>query len=318
MAEGQDETRQAVSAGQVLREARERQGLSVQDAADGLNLKPRVIQAIEEDRYDLLPPRTFVKGYLRAYAKLVGVKEYDVLAAFEHQQPEPEPDRVQPAVPAAEHNGAVGLLKWIVVAVALIVLAYVAYNTYVPRPDQPSSVGGLPPATQQPDAATGGPTGIQPPSEEAVEELAVTEAERAGEPSVPPPQEPVAAVAEQPASPSAEVTAEENVPPQAQAQDQQQPAPTVARPEPPAAATAGLVISVNGESWLEVQDANGVRRFASLVQGSRTIRVDGTPPFTLLVGNAADVEVRYEGQPVALQPYRRGRVARLTVPATPQ
>lgn len=316
MAEGQDETRPAVSAGQVLREARERQGLSVQDAADGLNLKPRVIQAIEEDRYDLLPPRTFVKGYLRAYAKLVGVKEYDVLAAFEHQQPEPEPDRVQPAVPAAEPNGAVGWLKWIVVAVALIILGYVAYNAYRPQPEQSGGLGGPPPAVQEPDVATDGPTDIQPPGEEAVEEPAVTASENAGEPSAPPAQEPAAPVPEQPVPPLPEVATEESVSPQVQTQEQS--APVAASPEQSATPTAGLVISVDGESWLEVQDANGVRRFASLVQGSRTIRVAGTPPFTLLVGNARDVEVRYEGRPVALQPYTRGRVARLTVPATPQ
>ena len=68
--------------GKLLRERREQQGLTQQDVAASLNLRVAAIEALEAERFDLLPPRTFVRGYLRAYAKLVGLAEAEVLAAF--------------------------------------------------------------------------------------------------------------------------------------------------------------------------------------------------------------------------------------------
>ncbi|RFA30547.1 hypothetical protein CAI21_05745 [Alkalilimnicola ehrlichii] len=82
--------------GRLLREAREGKQLSLHAVADALHLRVAVVQALEGDRYDELPPATFSKGYLKAYAKLVEVPEADVLAAFERiHAPEPEFDAVQ-------------------------------------------------------------------------------------------------------------------------------------------------------------------------------------------------------------------------------
>ncbi len=67
------------SVGVILAEARAARDLTQDDVADQLNLSSRVIAAIESDDYAQLPGATFVRGYIRAYAKLVGVDEKSVL-----------------------------------------------------------------------------------------------------------------------------------------------------------------------------------------------------------------------------------------------
>lgn len=67
------------SVGMILAEARAARDLTQDDVADQLNLSSRVIAAIESDDYAQLPGATFVRGYIRAYAKLVGVDEKSVL-----------------------------------------------------------------------------------------------------------------------------------------------------------------------------------------------------------------------------------------------
>ena len=59
------------SAGENLRSAREKYGLTLDDVAAELRLSAYQIRALEEDRYDDLPGETYVRGYLRAYSRLV-------------------------------------------------------------------------------------------------------------------------------------------------------------------------------------------------------------------------------------------------------
>ena len=282
-----------ISAGRQLQAARERMGLSVREAADGLNLSVAIIEALEADRYEALPPRTFVKGYLRAYAKLVGVKEYDVLAAYEQQQPEP----VAEAIPAAlastpKSRGGLGRLKWLVVLVAIVLLGYAGYTAYLMRTspgDQPAAAA--PAEESQPEPAE--------QQETAEAESAAAETPAAAEP------EPVA---EEPETVASEPEPVEVV---------EAPVEAAAVELSPPAADSLLVLEVSGESWIEVEDAAGRRPVAALVQGPQTVRIDGSAPFRLVIGNAEAVQVRYDGEPVSLERHtRRSGVARLTVPLT--
>lgn len=68
------------SAGMILSSARNRLGWDIADVAANLNLRVSVIQALEADDYANLPGPTFVRGYQRSYARLLGVDERQVLA----------------------------------------------------------------------------------------------------------------------------------------------------------------------------------------------------------------------------------------------
>ncbi|MGL5947738.1 MAG: RodZ domain-containing protein, partial [Aeromonas sp.] len=68
--------------GQLLRQAREAQGLTMADIATRINLRPNLIEQIERDSYDAHLGHTFIRGYLRSYAKQVGIAEGVVLSAY--------------------------------------------------------------------------------------------------------------------------------------------------------------------------------------------------------------------------------------------
>jgi cytoskeleton protein RodZ len=69
--------------GQILKQARERANLSTQEIADKIKLKKTLIENIEQDNYDTNISLTFIRGYLKLYAKQVYVQEAEILEAFE-------------------------------------------------------------------------------------------------------------------------------------------------------------------------------------------------------------------------------------------
>jgi cytoskeleton protein RodZ len=98
------------------------------------------------------------------------------------------------------------------------------------------------------------------------------------------------------------------------------PAATAAAQPAPAtgdgAATAeqSLVLSFRDASWTEVRDRDGRVLLSRMNAGGTVQTLSGTPPLELVIGNAADVELVYRGQPVDLAPHTRQNVARLTLP----
>ena len=72
----------ALSAGQILRQAREQQNLTVAQVAQQLNLGKSLIDDLELDQVDAKLSSTFVRGYLRSYAKLLKIPAQQVLDAY--------------------------------------------------------------------------------------------------------------------------------------------------------------------------------------------------------------------------------------------
>ncbi|EDN65371.1 conserved hypothetical protein [Beggiatoa sp. PS] len=81
-----------LSPGMILHQAREQQKMSVKHIADRLYLDVHVIEALEADDYETLPPTIFVRGYLRNYAKLLEVPIKSIMVSFDKlQQPREVP-----------------------------------------------------------------------------------------------------------------------------------------------------------------------------------------------------------------------------------
>jgi cytoskeleton protein RodZ len=75
--------------GQRLRQAREARGLNVQDIAARLHLSASVVATIENGAFEQLPAATYARGYMRAYANLVGVNPDTLLAAYDQYATRP-------------------------------------------------------------------------------------------------------------------------------------------------------------------------------------------------------------------------------------
>lgn len=88
--------------GEVLRMERERQGRTLKEISDALNIKRQYLAALEEDRYDDIPGVVFVKGFIRNYGNCLGMDGGALVdtykASLTGRTPQPE---VRPPCPYA-------------------------------------------------------------------------------------------------------------------------------------------------------------------------------------------------------------------------
>lgn len=75
-------------------------------------------------------------------------------------------------------------------------------------------------------------------------------------------------------------------------------------------AGGGLLFQFEERSWLEVGDATRRMIFTGENQGGTRLRLTGTPPFDIVVGNATKVRLTYGGRAIDLAPHTRADVAR--------
>lgn len=251
--------------GSLLRSAREARSLTVFEVAQSLKFSPRQIEALEADDYAALPPgTTFLRGFVRGYAKLLKLDPEPLLAMLDARAPAAPPDVRAPqnmGVAATPVAGGRRSSRPLLIGSAVLaaLAAGLAIWQFAGQPEEQLAVAPAPAESTSADIA-----GVRPP-EVRVEAT-----------PVPPAAEP-AAGAPLPA-------------------DQHQ-----------------LVFSFQGKSWVEVKDASQRVVFsAENAPGTRQV-VSGKPPFQVVVGNAAQVEVQYDDRQVDLKPHTRAEVARLTI-----
>lgn len=296
--------------GEQLRAAREQQGLSVGDVARQLKLATRQVEAMERDDHAVLPGSVFVRGFLRNYARVVGLDgEALVRQAFGAAEPpsiaavaggaatsapaETVPLNVPVDSPSPGRRRA---FAWIV-AGAVVAAIGTAVAVALRRPAAPSSGE----AAVAPERAT-----------------VSTDPAPAVEASTPPPTgetsgSPAAASGDPPATAGGGVPAPEPS------------AVTVPHTEPASEAAAEGATAVTGtrgpevrlrfrdQSWVEIRDGEGQVIFSQLSSSGSERVVRGKPPLELVVGNAPGVSLVYRGKTVDLVPHTRTGVARLTL-----
>src|SRR5689334_4265794 len=82
------------SLGRYLRRERELRQISLEEIAQSTRIPLRMLQSIEEDQHDLLPGEVFTRGFLKSYAKSVGLAADDILARYGERR---SPEDVAPA-----------------------------------------------------------------------------------------------------------------------------------------------------------------------------------------------------------------------------
>lgn len=111
------------SLGSYLKAERELRGLSVAEVAQSTRIPARVLNQLEADERDLLPADVFVRGYLRAYARVLGAPEADLLSRFEGKDQREDLPTPLPAVYAAEPGRRFGIAIALVILLILFTLA---------------------------------------------------------------------------------------------------------------------------------------------------------------------------------------------------
>ncbi|GAA3910649.1 DUF4115 domain-containing protein [Halomonas cibimaris] len=285
------------SPGQLLRCERQRQALSLEEAANALHLRPAVVSGLEQDDYAEIPIATYRRGYLRTYARYLGMDETPVLDAYRARHGTPDSERVIKPVSVTRPPSKLGGLLF-----KLVTLLVIAGLIGVTVTWWQSRGGSAPPALE--DSATSpanAPTTTDtPPTTDAAGELPDPLPDDTPDPGAKAATDSASAAADAPertavAAPAAPTDAALTA--AARVADA---AASATREAESAADANTLALTFNQQSWTEIFDARDQRVFVGLQQPGTEARVEGQPPFRLTIGNATGVELRYQGKVVDL------------------
>jgi cytoskeleton protein RodZ len=320
------------SAGALLRAAREAAGITVDAIAQQLKLAPRQVQAIEDGDFPHLPGRTFVRGFIRNYARLLRLDPETVLEALPTAAATLGSPALQPTAPSigelpTADRGKSGWTRWAIpMTLVAIIAAAALYESMRPGTDVrrgmvaregPAADGrtaaknplpeiiGTP--LQKPLATVPAPAVSPAKRETSDRPIAVTEvaapSPRAAEPA-PAPQFAVAAT---------ESSAPVVLTPKDSAMTVASTVPVASAVSAPSPTDAPLTLAFRDYSWTEIKDRRGHVLLSRINSGGTTQGIAGSPPLDLVIGNAADVTLTWRGKRIDLAPHTRQNVARLTL-----
>lgn len=272
--------------GELLIAARERWNLSAADLARQMRLALRQVQALEQNRFDDLPGNTFIRGFIRNYARVVQTDPNAFLQAYERCRPRQQQPVIERNNEQIEFENK-ALPKWVWYLGALLLLALVSpLVIYLALHDDGAPIQPVKPAktvvSPAPQAARDAPL-VLPPPQAVLQNASPLPASgtQATLPSLPQnaQQSPIAGTKSATASPA--VNGE-----------------------------ASVALNFEGDAWVEIRDKSGKLVFSKLSRRGEAQAVQGRPPFSVVVGNAAQVRIAYNGKPFDLTPHIRVNVAR--------
>ncbi len=272
-----------LSVGQQLCAARLAKGLAIHAVAPALKLSPHQVEALEADDWARLPCKTIIRGFVRNYARLLGLDANELMAALEAGKMPAGPElTMSPGTNVqVPHDGGVERRDYVRIFSGLSVLALAVAAYFFFSQDLWQQALSAIKTLAQPNAAVVSGGAPLPADVQALE--------AAPAPAEPPP-----------------VLSEAAVPLAAPAMEELQ-------ASAPAAAANRLSFSFSRPSWVEVRDRSGNIVFAQIGPAASQRVVEGQPPFSVVVGNAAHVTLHYKGKPVDLSRRSKDDVARVTV-----
>nr|WP_314533774.1 RodZ family helix-turn-helix domain-containing protein [uncultured Pseudomonas sp.] len=313
-----------VNPGDTLRQARESNGWSLAEVALKLNLTTTSLGNLEAGAFDKLPGHTFARGYIRAYAKLLGIDQAILVQEFDQFTGTDSQGSNVHGLGRIEEP--VRVSHTILRIVSLLLLIAVIGGGFVWWQDQTSqrTKDLTSNAMEHVEVESAdGTTQIHPLDEP--EDQAVAESQAAPEAPAteqPAPETAPAATAAVPAPAAPATPAHTPAAPVAQAHTPAAPvqaptttptAPAISPPTTPAliAGDGRVQITFVADCWTQVTDGNGKVLFSGLKRKGDTLDQGGKPPLTLRLGFARGAQVAYNGQPVDVAPFTSGETARL-------
>jgi cytoskeleton protein RodZ len=290
--------------GQTLAREREQQGLSRADVAQRLHMSAWQVEALEGGDFSRLPKGTFLRGFVRNYAKVLGMPADSVLSLLKEGRPhDPAPGIIVPTQnirfdPIGERLSSPYVKASVYAVVAVAAAFALMYWWLFVKPTPPGAAAKKSTAVEvTPHNVASAP--LAPPPEAAPpKDITMTA-------PTPTPVEPSKAA---PAKvESAKVESAKAVP---------LPGPPPRGRESVAVAKGAertLKFMFQGESWVEVRDSRGRALFQQLNPAGTEVEVTARPPFSIVVGNAPEVRMLMNGEAYDLGPHTRVAVARFAI-----
>ncbi|MFH4789274.1 cytoskeleton protein RodZ [Vibrio alginolyticus] len=311
--ENTNEVPLSIEAGTLLKNKRESLGMSQKQVADRLRLRISVIEDIENNRFESQQVATFTRGYLRSYAKFVGLDEKVVLTALEQtadaqpQEQEIEMQSFSRKTKDEKHNSRIMLLTWVIGLVIIGISAAWWWQNQqensLTKEVTDSSVEAPQPTAQELadiDLMTAEELIASTPEEVASTNEGVAESTEA----------PVEQGADPLLTETENTTSVDSEEPVAviEAAEEEQPAPVV--PE----GMALLTMKFKADCWIQVKDTNGKTLVSGTHKPGQDVELTGKAPFKVILGAPEGVTMTFASEPVDLSGYTSGKVARFTLP----
>ena len=293
--------------GHLLRQAREEQGLSQKETARDLHLTSKVINAIEEDDFELIPSFVFARGYIRSYARHLGldgqalVAEFDLAYGVPNNSAKPM-SAIRKGVQQSKPGDTWVKLISIVFVVGLVAASIVWWQSQNGSQMLPQLSSGAAQELPSDSLVEGLDTDdvnldllLLSTNESEVDAIvpeaeSIIESEQAQVVVVEPVVDPVAEAATEQA-PKEVTDAVVLLPNQAQ-----------------------LVMVFDKDCWVEIKDANGKMVLSDLYSAGDTIEQVITAPIEVLLGRSSGVAtMTFDGRTIDLKPHTRKDIARLTL-----
>ncbi|MEO4047595.1 RodZ family helix-turn-helix domain-containing protein [Pseudomonas sp. CAU 1711] len=318
-----------VNPGETLRKARESRNLALGDIAQQLNLTAQALRHLETGAFEQLPGHTFARGYIRAYAKLMGLESDRLVAEFDQYTGTDATGSSVSSLSRIEEPARVSqsLLKLFSIA-ALVALGAVGFFWWQGENQRLQEEAAKAKLEHVEVESADGTTEIHPltePEDQAVAEAQVQLPLVADPAQVEArPEAEIAQAAPEAATPQAAVVSDA-ASPAAVAPQAEQPAPatpSVAAPVAEAATAAvAPVVAASGETlvnlqftadcWTELTDANGKVLLSALKRRGDSVQLSGKAPLELRLGYARGAVVLVDGKAVDVAPFIHGETARL-------
>ena len=303
--------------GQILAQARERMGLTQEAVAQRICLKVSTVREIEEDIHPTGVEPTFLRGYIRLYARMVGVPESAVQPLLKTDQA-PQVSNVSPMQSYSlgkrrkKREGWLMKLTWLIVIVLIAMVGVWWWQDHNAQKDE------LVTMASQSDlilSQQGNTDPVELPN--STGEVLVSGSNAAVENTTPESPAPVSNQ-EQPLSIQPPVTEPVRTIPLPNAQqtnvaiDRTQSADTT---ETAPVSNSSLALNFTGPCWLEIRDANNKILFSGTKNSGDKLDLDGAQPYRLNIGAPANVTIQFQGNSVDLSRFVKAkRPAKLKLP----
>lgn len=322
-----------INPGETLRKVRESKSLALSDVATQLNLTPQALRNLELGAFEQLPGHTFARGYVRAYARLMGMDGDRLVLEFDQFTGTDASGSSVTSLARIQEPARVSqsLLKGFSVA-ALLGLGAVGFFWWQGEAQRLADSGADKGFEHVEVETADGTTEIHPidePEDQAVAEAQVVGAEEqqpvAAEPvpaelpqltpaaSVDPQAQPAATPAlaseSAAAAPAAEPVSQAAAQPEPVEQLETPVAPAV--PAAPAAGEALVNLQFTADCWTQLTDADGKVLLSALKRRGDSVEMVGKAPLELRLGYARGAVVLVNGQSVDVASSTHGETARL-------
>ncbi|MFY3770147.1 Cytoskeleton protein RodZ [Providencia manganoxydans] len=302
-----------ITVGKLLSQARERIGLTQEAVAERLCLKVSTVREIDEDIKPAGVEPTFLRGYMRLYARMVNVAESELNALLKTDEP------IAVSTVSSMQSYSLGKKRkkregWLMKVTWLIVILLIAMVGVWWWQDHQAQKSELTTMANQNDLILSQQNNVENSTESPsdVPDNSAINAPLTAE-STPIDLAPAQPIDTQvmesqpvktvplPNAPNTNVTVD-----RAQTHDEPEAAPVV---------QDALVMSFKGPCWLEVRDANNKILFSGTKNNGDKLDLQGTPPYRLNIGAPANVDAQFNGNVVDLSRFiKANRPAKLKVP----